>query len=223
MERHKAASACIGELMTRFFIDNKEIDQPLDISSLSQILKQVESAHLPTNSVVKSIQIDGLPVTPSNCSDRVFEMSEQIEKRNTVEIFTGTLTEIANESIAEAMAYLDRIELATPSLAESFRFCPVPESYENLRQLCEGFYWLNMLMEKLEINFQIHLETMFISGVPAPQYHQKFISILKQLIESQETGDLVLISDLLEYEILPLVAIWREMLGAISTKMSVTQ
>jgi hypothetical protein len=219
MGRWKDASIYKGELMTRFFVDNKEIAPPMDISSLSQILKQVESTHLPANSVVRKIHIDGLPFAPDGFAGESAGNLNTIASKNTVEIFTGTLGEIAQESVGEALAYLDRIEAAIPSLAEGFRFCPSSESFENLRHLCEGFYWLNMLIDRLDASFRMQLETILIRGIPAPQHHQNFISVLKQLIESQEAGDLVVVSDLLEYEIAPMVAVWREMLGAIEAKM----
>jgi hypothetical protein len=222
-ERRKSAPTLKGEHMTRFFIDNREIAPPVDVSSMDQVLKQLESAHLPANSVVRKIQIDGHPVVLNDRSHENRDLLDQLEKRNTVEIFTGTLVALANESIAEAFEYLDRIEAATPALAESFRFCPSPESYGSLKQLCEGFYWLNMLLDKLVANFQVQLETVIIGDIAAPQYHQKFIRVLKQLIESQETGDLVLISDQLEYEILPLVSVWRELLVVISKKANAAQ
>ena len=209
--------------MTRFFINDKEIAPPLDVSSLDQIIKQVEAAHLLPNTVVRKIHIDGLPLLPQGESDSPSELLEQMEKREKIEIYTGTLAEIANDSIEEAFAYLNRIEAATPSLAESIRFCPNAETFDNLRQLCEGFYWLNLLMDKLQANFQVHLENMMVRGVPAAEHQQKFISVLKQLVESQEAGNFVLIADLLEYEFLPLVTVWREMLGIISSRMRVTQ
>jgi hypothetical protein len=209
--------------MTRFFIDDKEIAPPVDVSSMDQVLKQLESAHFPVNSVVRKIQIDGIPVEFNERAGEGRQLLEQLGNRNTVEIFTGTIVDLANESIAEALEYLNRIEDATPALAESFRFCPSQDCYGSLRQLCEGFYWMNMLLDRLAANFQVRLDAIIIGGVPAPQHHQKFISVLKQLIESQESGDLVLISDLLEYEILPLVGVWRELLRAVLKKANVAQ
>jgi len=209
--------------MTRFYINDREIAPPVDASSLHQILKYVENSHLPPNSVVRQIQLDGIPLIPDDFVGDRSEMLDRISGRDRVDIFTGTITEIAHDSIAEALAYLDRIETAIPSLATSFRISPGPEAFENLKQLYEGFYWLNLLLDKLETSFQLQMKDVLIQGVPAPEYHQKFISILKQLIESQEKGDFVLIADLLEYEILPLVPAWREMFGITSKKMGVTQ
>jgi hypothetical protein len=221
--RHDVVSTCKGEFMTRFYVNDREISAPSDATSLNQVLKHVESSYLPPNSVVRQIQIDGFPVMPDADSVNQPGMLGQIETREKIEFYTGTLVEIAHDSISGALEYLDRIEAATPSLAESFRTYPGAEAFESLRQLFEGFYWLNILLGKLETSFQVKLQEMNIRDASATDYYQKFITILKQLVAAQENGDFIMISDLLEYEILPLVPIWREMLGLIAEKVSTTQ
>jgi hypothetical protein len=210
---------CKGELMTRFFVNDREISPPLNAASLEQVLKHVEDVHLPPDSLIRRIQIDGLPFVPNGSPKHQSEMLSEIQKRGKVEIFTGTIAEIARHSIVEALAYLDRIEAATPSLAESFRISPGAESFKDLQQLSEGFYWLNLLLDKLKISYRIDLNEVLIQEVPAQEYCRKFISILKQLIESQEKRDFVLIADLLEYEILPLVPVWKDMFSTILRKV----
>jgi hypothetical protein len=209
--------------MTRFFVNDREITPPLEMSSLGQVLRHVEASYLPPNSVVREIQIDGIPMMSDIDSQIQPEMLGQIDTRERIEFYTGTLTQIAHDSIAEAMEYLDRIEAATPSLAESFRTYPGAEAFENLRQLCEGFYWLNILFGKLEVSFQINPREMQVRDSSLEDYYQKFLSILKQLIASQESGDFIMISDLLEYEILQLVPVWREVFSLISQKVGMTQ
>jgi hypothetical protein len=209
--------------MTRFFVNEREIDPPSDLTSLDQILKHVEDSYLPPDSVVRQIHIDGLPVMPADSPDAPGEAFGAMEGRNVVEIFTGTLPEIARESIGEALEYLDRIKAITPSLAASFELSPGPDSFEQLRQLNEGFYWLNLLLDKLEKSFHISMEEVLVGDLPVRDHLQKFIAVLKQLIESQEREDFVLISDLLEYEIMPLVPIWKEIFNLIEQKVAVAQ
>jgi hypothetical protein len=209
--------------MTKFYVNEREISPPPDVSSLDNVIKQIENSYIPPNSVVRQIQIDGVPMMPDDLPDRPSEMLQHLEDREKIEIYTGTLAEIARDSIVEALDYLDRIEAATPSLASGFQISPGPESFESLRQLYEGLYWLNLLMDKLETSFHITFEDILIQDVPAKDHHQKFISVLKQMIDSHERGDFILIADLLEYEILPLVPIWREMFKIILEKASITQ
>ena len=206
--------------MTKFYVNEREIPPPLDATSLECILKQIEGIHIPPNSVVRQIQVDGIPLLPDDFPGNTSEWLQSLQSREKVEIYTGTLTEIASDSIADALDYLDRVEAATPSLAIGFQTYPGPESYEGLRQLYEGLYWLNLLIEKLEAGFHIRLEAILINNVPVREHHQKFITVLKQMIDSQEKGDFILIADLLEYEILPLVSVWREMFTIILKKVN---
>ena len=209
--------------MTKYFVDEKEIVFPLNITSLDQILKHVEDSLLPPNSVIRQIHVDGLPLLPETFSEDPAKLLRLLEDRQKVEIYTGTLQEIAHDSIADAIAYLNRVETVTPSLSETFQVSPGPEAFKNLQELYEGFYWLNLLFDKIETGLHIALKDVVIQGIPAKEYQQQFVSILKQLIDSQEKRDYVLISDLLEYEILPLIPIWREMFIIIAGKVNVAQ
>lgn len=204
--------------MTRFFLDSREISPPFDVSSINQILKHVEDCHLSPNTVVRQIQVDGLPLLAE--SENTGDLLDRIDRREKVEIFTGTVTEIALDSLGQAREYLDRAEAAIPLLSTAFQTSPGPDAFQNLRQMYEGFYWLNVLMDKLKAHFHMCFNDALVQGIPVREHHQKFIEILKQLIESQERKDFVLISDLLQYEILPLVPVWREMFSIISEKVN---
>jgi hypothetical protein len=208
--------------MTRYFLNEREIASPINISSFDQILKHVEDCHLPPNSVIRQIHIDGYPMISDAFSDPG-EILRQMESREKVEIFTGTVSEIAHDSIVDALAYLDRIESIIPSLASSFQIYPGPESFENLRQLLDGFYWISLLLDKLTANFHIMLESCLVQGISVQDHLEKFIAILKQMIDSQQRGDFVLISDLLEYEVIPIVPIWKDIFSLFLQKVAVAQ
>jgi hypothetical protein len=208
--------------MTRLFVDNFEVSAPFDMASLHELLKHVEAVHLSPETVVRQIRINGLPLAVPAAEEKS-ELLFHLENHDTVEIFTGTINQIAQDSVADALQYLDRVEAATPSLITSFQMNPGPESFERLKQLYQGLYWLTILLAKLKTKFQMNLDEVFIQGALVLEHQQKFISVLKTLIEAQEKRDFVLISDLLEYEILPIVAVWREMFGIVSEKVNAAQ
>jgi hypothetical protein len=210
-----------GELMTRFYIDSREVELPFNLSSLDQILKHVEDFCLAPNTVVKQVRIDGLPLIPT--LEEKCEIPDQIAKRDKVEIFTCTVTEVSRDSIQEALAYLDRVETAIPSIATRFQESPGGEVLENLKQLSEGLYWLNLLLDKLKTKFSAGFDHCLINRIPVVEHHQKMISTLKQMIEAQERRDYFQISELLEYEILSLVPVWKEMFGILSDQVNAAQ
>jgi hypothetical protein len=209
--------------MARIFVDEREIPSPPPgISSMDEVLKHIENNYLHPNHVIRQVQVDGLPMLPDGLEERTFDLSEGIEKREKVEVTTGSLREIAHDSVIEAASYLDRIESVIPSLASSFQVYPGPEAFKNLKELYTGFYWLNILLDRLKTAFEIPFSDISLRGVPVHAHHQKFISILQQLVDSQEKGDFVLVADLLEYEILSIIPVWKELFTSIAQRIEAT-
>jgi hypothetical protein len=199
--------------MTQIYFDDREIELPIDCSSISRILKYVDEAHLAENSVVRKIQVNGHPFMPNGFSEtgghaapHAFENSDKIE------IFTGNTAEIASGSISEALGCLELIESLTPSLIRDCQIYPSPDSLGNLRQLYEGFCWMDLLFKKLESDFPVCSDDTRIQNSFDLECRRKFIAALKRSKESLENGALVWVSDVLERDILPLVPLWREML-----------
>jgi hypothetical protein len=200
--------------MTRIFLNEREIPSPPpSLASLDEILKHVEHSYLAPNDVIRQIQVDGLPLLLDESGAVPSDLIQGIEKRETVQITTGTLQEIACDSVREAISYLDRIETAIPSLASSFQVFPGPEAFADLKELYTGFYWLNVLLDRLRESYRSLL------GAPLPEEHQRLVSVLQQLVDSQEKGDFVLIADLLEYEVLPIIPVWKGVFVDIARKM----
>jgi hypothetical protein len=200
--------------MTRIFLNEREIPSPPpSLTSLDEILKHVEHSYLAPNDVIRQIQVDGLPLLLDESGAVPSDLIQGIEKRETVQITTGTLQEIACDSVREAISYLDRIETAIPSLASSFQVFPGPEAFADLKELYTGFYWLNVLLARLRESYRSLL------GAPLPEDYQRLVSVLQQLVDSQEKGDFVLIADLLEYEVLPIIPVWKGVFVDIARKM----
>ncbi len=194
--------------MTRLFVDAREIPYPPGgMCSLDEVLKHIELTELAPDAVIRQVHIDGAPVIDGG---RTTGDEHGLDQRDKIEVFTASLNEIARDSIAEAISYLERVESVIPSLSSSFQVYPGPEAFENLRQLCDGFYWLNLLVDRLGRTFRCSPEEMLVQGIPLPEQNQRLLSICRQLVEAQERQDFALISDLLEYEILPFLPVWKE-------------
>jgi hypothetical protein len=198
--------------MTRLFVDAREIPFPPGGNwSLDQVLKHVESTELAPDSAIRQVHIDGAPVLEG------IGASSGLDQREKIEVFTASLGDIARDSITEANSYLDRVEVVIPSLSKSFQDMPGPEAFENLRQLCDGFYWLNLLLDRLGKTFQRRQEGILVRGLSVSEQNRRLLTIFRDLVQAQERRDFLLISDLLEYEIMPFLPVWKEMLAAISS------
>jgi hypothetical protein len=207
--------------MTRLFVDQREVPfPPLGIASLDQIVRHIEDSHLPTDSVIRQIDVDGTPITGEEFSGDTSPLLEPLVRKTRIDIYTGKIWEIAQDSICEAVAYLDRIQAIIPSLAMNMQIAPGPEAFQDLKQLYDGFYWLSILVGRLESTFEINPALVSVGGEAASEQLAKFGAIVKQLVEAQEGGDYILVADLLEYEVLPLVPVWKEMFTLFKEKLA---
>ncbi len=200
--------------MTRLFVDAREIPTPPSaFSSMTEVIRHVEAGHLPPNSVIRRIDVDGIPFASSGGPDA---QPAPLVARDKVEVLTGNLRDVARDSIGEAISYLERVEALTPSLAGSFRVAPGPDAFGRLRQLYEGFHWLNLLTERLQASFGPVLAGILVTGVSARAQQDRLLLVLKQMVSAHERQDFICVADLLEYEILPLVPAWRSMYQSMS-------
>ena len=192
--------------MTRLFVDEREVAFPCVVTSLDQLLKHVEATEVAPKYVIHQVHIDGAPVL----SEFRTAVLANIAERERIDIFTTPLEKVVQDSVREAISYLERAESVIPSLAASFQAYPGPEAFENLKQLYEGFYWLNLLLARLEKTGHVAPAETQVRGKVIQQHHEAFAGILRQMVEAQERGDFILISDLLEYEVVPFVSVWKE-------------
>jgi hypothetical protein len=220
MGRYSAVPGGKGKFMTRYFINDREIAAPADFTSFDKLLKYMEESHLEPDTVIRQIFIDGHPYTLDALDDGTIKSIENLEK---IEIVTSPLVVVARDSIEGALEYLSRVEMLAPSLSIKFQDYPDADAFQNLKQLYEGFYFINLLLERLSVSYGIKLGEAIIGDISVQEHLEKFISVLKQLNECKENRDYALIADILEYEIIPIVPIWKEIFGFVSKKIEMTQ
>lgn len=203
--------------MTRVFLNQTEVSGlPTGLLSLDAIIRHLEVNFLQPDTVIRQIHLDGQPVIQDTREATEVCLRTSLEGREKVEVFTGSVHDISRESIVEAIHYLNRVEAITPSICVSFRASPTGESYQMLRQLYDGFYWVHLLVDRLKATFGERV-TQSVGGNPQlADLTTNFRSVLRKLIQAQENEDFILISDLLEYGLLPLVPQWRSTLEAMA-------
>lgn len=96
------------------------------------------------------------------------------------------------------VSYLERVENALPDIVSGYRFGNEQQANEQMILLTKGLDWIGEAMDALR------------------GYHSLSIveikEFLEELNEAFENGDMVLIADLLEYELSPKVQQWRQIL-----------
>ncbi len=203
--------------MPRLFVDAREVPCPLPgFATVDDIVRHVEEKHLSPDSVIRQISIDGNPLPIEELVDEAQAHGSCVGPGNSIQVITGTIWEVAAESVREADAYLSRIEPAIPGLAAAFHGIPSPRELACLSELYEGLFWLSLVVDRLESTFRVSLRKMEIQGISFREHHSRLSSVVARLIETREGVEYGETAALLESEIQPLIPVWRKMFEAVA-------
>ena len=90
--------------MTRVYVDAKEISLPPPcFESLDLVLRHIETNELPPHTVIRQVEVDGSPVLSDSGADGTPYLPAGVAASHRIEVITGAISDIAAESIKEAI------------------------------------------------------------------------------------------------------------------------
>ncbi len=116
--------------------------------------------------------------------------------------------ELKREIINSAVEYINKVVLGIGGIIEDFQSGREDKATNTMAHLMEGLQWL---LEAVE-------GTKDVQG-DMPIDISDVNPIFSQLIESLENTDYVLLSDLLEYELTPVMKDWEERLALVQGEL----
>ncbi len=195
--------------MARIFLDHREIERSSTTPSLREFLSDLKYIQLPPNNGIRQINIDGLPLA---------ELLQQGAERHNccewIEIFTAPVTEIAREAISNAIQYLDRMETIKSFNANIYRNF---RTVQNLKEILEGFRWLDLLISRLERDFCKGRNR----AADISEQRQRLAASIEEVRQLYDKNDFASEDKILEKEVLPAVPVWKERLNSILMNMNV--
>ncbi len=103
------------------------------------------------------------------------------------------------EALETAVEYLDNISRALPSIIEDYREQNISTVSEKMINLSDGLRWLYDVAKLTKDYHSLDEDEM--------------LGCYTEIVDAMEMKDYILISDLIEYELLPLVEGWRASLS----------
>ncbi|MDI3540985.1 MAG: hypothetical protein PWP66_523 [Thermosediminibacterales bacterium] len=138
--------------------------------------------------IIKEIKINGLPYDSAN-------LQEELKKTDAViEIETQTPEELMLESMKTAVEYLPRLESGLKQVSELIQKGKDGEAISLFITSIDGLEWFGTILT--------HIDKWAVKG---EKHSEEYKSKLEELLNAWENKDMVLISDILEYEVCPLL------------------
>ena len=184
-------------------INENEINIPVEISTWGDLLDWVETDYLKAGQCITHVYLNGNEAL--NYRDSLV-CGEEISTVTPVAIKSGDFDKVVKDSMSE----LDQ-ELAS-SIELSSEIIRLLEN----RKEEEAYTQLAQLLDSIRIFFTIFSEDLGWAEAPNAQISRKEISAtleraLTQLIAAQERHYWVQICDVLEYEIVPILESWQQL------------
>lgn len=184
-------------------INESEIKIPVEISTWGDLLDWVETDYLRAGQCITHVYLNGNEALNYRASTMC---SEEIGNVTPVAIKSGDFDIVLNDSMSElARELTSSLELST----EIIRLLENRKEEEAYNQLAQ-------LLDSIRIFFTIFSEDLGWVESPNAQISRKEISAtlekaLTQLVAAQEKHYWVQICDVIEYEIVPILQSWQEL------------
>jgi hypothetical protein len=199
--------------MIRLYVDSREVPVPDAPTSWEQLIRHVESAHLPSGAGIRQIEMDGSSLSVDELLLLPFEGIARSPLTSTIRLHTDDIRQLAAQAAGEALSYLERVGPVIPSLASNLRGTASPAARRGLRDLYEGLVWITLLLERLQGFLQASAPDLAAGNRDVHDQCTHLTSVLHLLIDSRLQGSLTRAADLLECELAPSLDECREILA----------
>ena len=198
------------ESIMEIYLDANKMDHPLaDVNNLGELLVDIMSGHIPSGRILSEVMVNGTTYHESFPNE---VMGVDLETINRLDLVTVPSTALAQILIKQGPDHLDVLVEAALKLADEFRLNDEAEANEKfllfLQAMQDFFSFLGQALDIMAISLA-HLET---EGFSASEKLKDLTRILTDMSSRQEEYDWILLADTMEYELVPVLKDWKNIL-----------
>ncbi len=143
------------------------------------------------------------------------ESREELTPSARVVINTSNPRGLALEALAILPEFTSlRIEALT-EIVDLLRTQKVQEAMDLFSPVIDDFKWLSLVLSSLDSVLGLDLSVLELSDSVVHERREKLFSLYREILDSLEMEDFILLADLLEYELKEELAYWEEISSVI--------
>lgn len=189
-------------------VKGMEIEQGQEDCSLGELIDKIEAQ----NGVILEIVADGRKITTYT--------AEEIERLKPIEqltIIVRELNTLSLETLIETEEFIPKFTDGIEGIIDKFTQGDYPEGFRRLGIAIESLQWLNTLLYTLEGRFKVLEE---IAEINFAAFQDNWVKSIRELTSAFESQDLVLTSDILEYELIPSLIDYLTLIKELKSKIN---
>jgi hypothetical protein len=188
------------------------------IQYFGELMERVSRQALKTGEQVLRVKLNGEDLTGK---DRSHLKQMPIAEIQQIEIQTGNPKILARSSLYSVADFLEKLLKELQHTAEYFRLGDSEKSNRSFVRCLDGLQVFMHTLEQCRRLLGISFELMYVPSnsesyeITVAENRRKLFEVLDGMIEAQTNQDWILLADLLEYELIPVLEDWRQIIPII--------
>lgn len=198
------------------YVDGTQVDMSdIPVETVADVIGMI-AKDLDSSRRVVRVSVDGEDIT--GVSERHLETISAMSK---FEITTAKATEFAAEVLESLSEFRNSLIKELEKTAEEFRSGSFEKSNEFLARCVDGLSVLLKTTMSVAGLLQLQLSQVKAGDKDLEASSRKINQVLEEMIEAQTNRDGILIADLIEYELNPLIDDWNAGIAYLKTTSGV--
>ncbi len=175
-------------------------------ATVSDIIQNILSQDIFNDQIVSQICIDGKDLTIEE-EDAILE--QRLGQFKSINFTVKSNIVLAFEALQSCNSYIDNIIFQISELTSSYQSCKTDESNVKFAEVIEITDLFIQLVSRIQKTIKSHLQSHWEKPHSVQQLEIHLLSILKAIIPAKEKNDLIMLCDLLEYELVDNLKQWK--------------
>ncbi len=177
--------------------------------TLGHVYQKLVDSLTQSRKVITSVEVNGEHLS----GGRIWNFaSSPISEIQDLDLLTRDLADMVRDTMGYSDRHLELLCHETEKTATMFRLGEELEAQERLGICISGLQWFLKALSALRGMMKLDFNSLPLKDTTVEAGLEEFVPVVENLLEAQSDGDVILLADLLEYEMIPRLTLWRSAL-----------
>lgn len=193
--------------MTLIRVNGEELPQKYDKNTtLNELVDQLLQGHLTKEEVITAISVNGKTLSGQEESEY---LPQSLKSFESIDLKSQSNLELAFDALNSCTGYIDVLTEKIQDLVLLYQDNKVDEANEKFSDIIEIVDLFVQLMTKINRTLKSQLGNKFQKSDSVQNLEIHLLSIIKGLLPAKENNDVIMLCDLLEYELIDNLTQWK--------------
>lgn len=194
-------------LMTLIRLNGEKLSYNYNKSStLNELVDQLLTGHLTKEQVITAIRVNGKVLSGKEESEC---LPKNLANFDSVELTSQSNLELAFDALESCTGYIDVLTGKVQELVHLYQDNKIDEANDKFSDIVEIVDLFVQLMTKINHTLRAQLGEAFKKSRSVQNLEIHLLSIVKGLLPAKENNDIIMLCDLLEYELIDNLTQWK--------------